>query len=75
MAIAKDYDADSSDYSDRLIFEADFDEDKNYNDFELQLYWQNQMITKSPISDLVYEKREELMGALKDVVFSLTHKI
>ena len=75
VAIAKDHDADSSNYSDRLIFEADFDKDKEYNDFELQLYWQNQMITKSPISDLVYEKREELMGALKDVVISLVHKI
>ena len=75
VAVAKDYDADSSNYSDRLIFEADFDKDKEYNDFELQLYWQNQMITKSPISDLVYEKREELMGALKDVVISLVHKI
>ena len=75
VAVAKDYDSDNKNYSDRLIFETDFDQDKEYNDFELQLYWQNQMITKSPISDLVYEKREELMGALKDVVLSLTNKI
>ena len=75
VAVAKDYDSDNRNYSDRLIFETDFDQDKEYNDFELQLYWQNQMIRKSPISDLVYEKREELMGALKDVVLSLTNKI
>ena len=75
VAVTKDYDADTRDYSDRLIFKADFDEDKEYNDFELQLYWQNQMITKSPISDLAHEKREELMGALKDILLSVSKKI
>lgn len=75
VAITKDYDADTRDYSDRLIFEADFDQDKEYNDFELQLYWQNQMIIKSPISDLAYEKRAELMGALKDILLSVSKKI
>ena len=73
-AVCKDYDSDNRDYSDRLIFEADFDPNKNYNDFEVQIYWQNMMLGKAPVIDLKYEKQEELMGALKDVVLSVNKK-
>lgn len=73
-AVCKDYDSDNREYSDRLIFEAGFDSDKDYNDFEVQIYWQNPLLNISPTRDLTYEPRAELMGALKDVVLSVNKK-
>ena len=73
-AVCKDYDSDNREYSDKLVFEADFDPAKNYNDFEVQIYWQNPLLNISPTRDLTYEPRAELMGALKDVVLSVNKK-
>lgn len=66
--VYKDKDGIDREWSDRLIFECDlFDKDlvmKNYNDFELQIFWENREL--SNYSDI---KRAQ-MGAIKDLVLS-----
>lgn len=68
--VYKDYDPSSREYSDRLIFEADlFGKDqvlKNYNDFELQIYWENREL--SNYTDI----KKAQMGSIFDLVLTFT---
>ena len=66
--VYKDFEPVNQEYSDRLIFEADLtDKDlvvKNYNDFELQIFWENREL--STYADI----KSSQMGAIKDLVLS-----
>lgn len=68
--VYKDFEPSSRDWSDRLIFEASLmAEDltvKNYNDFELQIFWENREL--SSYTDI---KRAQ-MGAIKDLVLTFS---
>lgn len=68
--VYKDFEPSSRDWSDRLIFEASLAAEdltvKNYNDFELQIFWENREL--SSYTDI---KRAQ-MGAIKDLVLTFS---
>lgn len=61
--VIKDFEEVDKKLSDRLIFECDL-EDKGYNDFEIQIFWENREL--SAYADI----RRDQMGAIKDLVLS-----
>lgn len=69
--VCKDFDPASNEYSDRLIFEANLDELKAYNDFEVQIYFEHNRITRIANFDGDVAVRRKALGALKDVVLSI----
>ena len=66
--VYKDYEPVKDEYSDRLIFENSLvGKDltvKNYNDFELQIFWENRELSTYP------DIKSSQMGAIKDLVLS-----
>lgn len=66
--VFKDFESNSQEFSDRLIFEADLINDnmevKPYNDFELQIYWEN------PELSIYQDIKKSQLGAIKDLVLS-----
>jgi len=62
--VFKDLNPVNTDYSDRLLFECDLDADKKYNDFEIQIFWENPEL--SNYTDI----KASQMGAIKDLVWS-----
>lgn len=68
--VIKDIDLSTREYSDKLIFECDLknDTENPLNDFELQLFWENQDLLTSNYIDI----KRSSMGAIKDLVLSFT---
>lgn len=65
VKVFKKYDSDEKcGYSDNIIFETNFDKKKDYNDFEIQIFWENR-----ELSDYI-DIKQDSMGAIKDVVLS-----
>ena len=70
VEVIKDMDYSTRSYSDKLIFECDLDSniEKPLNDFELQLFWENQDLLATDYIDI----KRSSMGAIKDLVLSFT---
>ena len=71
VEIIKDFDPVSKEYSDKLIFECDLPqtvkegkEPKKYNDFEVQIFWENRELSNYP------DIKKDQMGAIKDLILS-----
>ena len=70
--VCKDYESKTDDYSDRLIFSAKLNPLKKYNDFEVQIYWENHLIDESSrFAGYDDTKKQEIIGAIKDLVLSI----
>ena len=67
-SVFKDFESNHQEFSDRLIFEADLFKDsmevKPYNDFEIQIYWEN------PELSIYQDIKKSQLGAIKDLVLS-----
>ena len=70
VEVFKDLEPVSNEYSDRLIFECELMgkdlQPKNYNDFELQIFWENREL--STYADI----KSSQLGAIKDLVLSFS---
>ena len=70
--VCKDYETNNDNISDRLIFNATLNPAKKYNDFEVQVYWENHMVSESSrFAGYTEEKMQEVTGGIKDLVLSI----